>query len=153
MIEAFKSTLESAINCDLALVVCDATGEYEMQMQTTLDTLKEMQFASPYLVVMNKCEDIKDLSSFPHDCLTISAKERLGIDGLKRAILKQFSDEYLFCSLSIPYTQINEYVQIKCYLKERQSQFQDDAQIIDVVIPARYVHKFEKYIVERKMDI
>ena len=30
LVEAFKSTLESALNCDLALIVCDATGEYEM---------------------------------------------------------------------------------------------------------------------------
>ena len=38
LIEAFKSTLESALNCDLALIVCDATGEYDMQLKTTLYT-------------------------------------------------------------------------------------------------------------------
>ena len=32
LIEAFKSTLESALHCDLALIVCDATGEYDMQL-------------------------------------------------------------------------------------------------------------------------
>ena len=65
LIEAFKSTLESALNCDLALIVCDATGEYDMQLKTTLDTLREMDFASPYLVVMNKSEGM-DTSAFPY---------------------------------------------------------------------------------------
>ena len=153
LIEAFKSTLESAINCDLALIVCDATGEYDVQLQTTLDTLKEMEFSSPYLVVMNKSEAIKDLSALPYGSIAISAKENLGIDVLKRAILKKFSDEYLFCSLCVPYTQMNEYLQVKSYLTERNAQFQDDVQIIDVVIPARYVNKFEQFILERKMDI
>ena len=45
LIEAFKSTLESALNCDLALIVCDAAGEYETQLKTTLDTLGEMNFS------------------------------------------------------------------------------------------------------------
>ena len=54
LIDAFHSTLESALHCDLALIVCDATGEYEMQRQTTLQTLEEMGFSSPTLLVMNK---------------------------------------------------------------------------------------------------
>ena len=73
LIEAFKSTLESALNCDLALIVCDATGEYDMQLKTTLDTLREMDFASPYLVVMNKSEGM-DTSAFPYGSVAITAK-------------------------------------------------------------------------------
>jgi GTP-binding protein HflX len=84
LIEAFKSTLESAVHCDLALIVCDATGEYDMQIQTTLQTLKEMQFQSPYMLVMNKSENLRDLSVLPYGSVAISAKERLGLDALKR---------------------------------------------------------------------
>ena len=60
LIEAFHSTLESALHADLALIVCDATGEYDMQLQTTLQTLSDMGFSSPYLLVMNKTETIAD---------------------------------------------------------------------------------------------
>ena len=147
LIEAFKSTLESALNCDLALIVCDATGEYDMQIKTTLDTLGEMDFNSPYLVVMNKSENIQDKSIFPYDSVSISAKENLGIDGLKREILQKFREEFLFCNLFISYEQMNEYAKIKSLLVERSTEFEDNGQKVNAVIPAKYADKFTKFII------
>ncbi len=148
LIEAFKSTLESALNCDLALVVCDATGEYDMQMRTTLETLKEMDFSSPYLLVMNKSENIKNKSVLPYGSIAISAKQGLGIENLKREILKKFREEFLFCMLFVPYAQMSKYASIKPLLTERGSSFTDDGQQIQAVIPARYAEKFNDFIVE-----
>ncbi len=148
LIEAFKSTLESALNCDLALIVCDATGEYDMQMRTTLDTLKEMDFASPYLLVMNKSENLLDKSILPYGCIAISAKENLGIEELKREILRKFREEFLFCRLFVPYTQINDYAPLKGFLTERTSIFTDEGQEIRAVIPARYAEKFSRFLLE-----
>ena len=149
LIEAFKSTLESAIHCDLALVVCDATGEYDMQMQTTLQTLREMNFQSPYLLVMNKSENITDHSVLPYGSIAISAKEQVGIPALKQAILREFRNEYLFCKLFIPYAQMHVYNANKQYLIERSSAFTDNGQEVDAVIPAYYADKFTDFIVER----
>ena len=36
LISAFHSTLESALYCDLVLIVCDATSDFNMQYETTL---------------------------------------------------------------------------------------------------------------------
>lgn len=149
LIEAFKSTLESAINCDLALIVCDAMGEYEMQAQTTLNTLKDMEFSSPYLLVMNKTESITDTSVLPYGSIAISAKEKLGIDDLKREILRQFKNEFLFCRLHVPYAQLSDYAKKKKYLTERTTTYDDDGQLLDVVIPACHAEKFTEYIIER----
>lgn len=150
LIEAFKSTLESALNCDLALIVCDATGEYEMQLKTTLDTLNEMNFSSPYLVVMNKSENISDTSAFPYGSVAISAKEGSGIDILKKEILKRFSADFLFCDLFIPYEKLNEYGKIKNLLTEKRLEFTDDGQKIHAVIPSIYADKFAPYVVTRR---
>lgn len=149
LIEAFKSTLENAINCDLALIVCDATGEYDMQIQTTLSTLKEMEFASPYLIVMNKSESITDRSALPFGSIAISAKENLGIEDLKQAILREFKEEFFFCELFVPYEKIKEYSKIKSLLSERDIRYEDDGQRVDAVIPARYAEKFTQYIINR----
>ena len=146
LIEAFKSTLESALNCDLALIVCDAMGEYDMQIKTTLDTLSEMEFNSPYLVVMNKSEHIQDKSVLPYGSVAISAKENLGIEALKREILQKFKEEFLFFTLFIPYEQMNEYAKIKALLVERFIEFQDNGQKVDAVIPAKYAEKFTDFI-------
>jgi len=150
LIEAFKSTLESALNCDLALIVCDATGEYDMQMQTTLQTLQEMNFSSPYLVVMNKSETLQDLSALPFESIAISAKENIGINTLKQEILKKFRNEFVFCKLFVPYEQTHIYNANKQYLTEHNSTFLEDGQLIDTVIPARYFDKFSNFVRERK---
>ena len=150
LIEAFKSTLESAINCDLALIVCDAGGEYEMQMETTLNTLKKMNFTSHYLIVMNKSETINDVSELPVESIPISAKENIGISTLKQAILKEFENEFLFCELSVPYENVDEYNKIKTNLIERKVEYTDDGQIVHAVIPSRYIQKFTTYISSKK---
>lgn len=146
LIEAFKSTLESALHCDLALIVCDATGEYDMQMQTTLQTLQEMEFYSPYLLVMNKSENVTDFSMYPKESVMISAKEKLGIEGLKREIVKFFKNDFLFCELFIPYEKSNEYAKLKPYLYERRTEFSDEGQTIWATIPSRYAKFFSDYI-------
>lgn len=152
LIEAFKSTLESALNCDLALIVCDSTGEYDMQLETTLQTLGEMGFDAPYLVVMNKSENVQIQDAFPFESIPISAKENIGIDHLKRAILRKFSDELIFCELFVPYTSSHDYAAIKHLITERAVEYNDDGQIVQAVIPARYAEKFTPFIT-KKMEI
>lgn len=149
LINAFKSTLESALNCDLALIVCDATGEYDMQLNTTLSTLRDMNFSAPYLVVMNKSEHVSDASVFPFDSVTVSAKENLGIDALKRAILRKFADDYYFCDLFIPYGKLNGYAKLKHLLVERTSSFNDDGQTISAVIPSIHADLFTEFILQK----
>ncbi len=148
LIEAFKSTLESALNCDLALIVCDSTGEYDMQLNTTLKTLQELHFHLPYLVVMNKSETIIDTSVFPHGSIAISAKQNLGIDQLKREILRKFREEFLFCKLFVPYAQMNVYASMKSWITEQSVSFTDEGQTVRAVIPARYAEQFTPFIVQ-----
>ena len=146
LIDAFHSTLESALNCDLALIVCDATGEYGMQLKTTLDTLDALHFNAPYIVVMNKSETLYDFEGYPTDAVFISAKENLGTEVLKREILKRFQNDYVFCSLRVPYRSVSDYNANKKYLKERNIIFNDFGMQIDAVIPAMYISKFHDFI-------
>ena len=146
LIDAFHSTLESALNCDLALIVCDATGEYEMQLKTTLDTLDALHFNAPYIVVMNKSETLRDFEGYPTDAVFISAKENLGTEVLKREIMKRFQNDYVFCSLRVPYRSVSDYNANKKYLKERNIIFNDFGMLIDAVIPAMYISKFHDFI-------
>ncbi len=148
LIDAFKSTLESALNCDLALIVCDAMGKFNMQLETTLATLKEMNFSSPYLVVMNKSERLSNFDLLPYNSIPISAKENLGIDTLKYEILKVFKDQFIFCQLFIPYEQLNVYNTIKNYITEQKIKFLNNGQMVDAVIPTHYSEKFTQFFVK-----
>ena len=149
LIDAFHSTLESALNCDLAIIVCDATGEYDMQRETTLQTLQDMGFSGETLLVMNKTENLSDATPLPNDSIAISARTGKGIDELKRAILEHFSDDFYFCDLFVPYAQMSEYAKIKSYLTERTCEFTDDGQSLSIVIPSRYADKITPFLVNR----
>lgn len=115
LISAFHSTLESALHCDLVLIVCDATSDYQMQYETTLQTLDELGCQVPHIVVMNKCETIQSFEDYPPDAIFISAKQGIGIDRLQKEILTYFSKEIAVLRLSVPYTQMSEYARIKRY--------------------------------------
>ena len=149
LIEAFKSTLESALQCDLALIVCDAMGEYDMQLATTLQTLDELNFTSPYLIVMNKSENIVDTTAFPYHSIAVSAKQGNGIDALRQGIVKHFSKDYAFCTLFVPYQETNAFAKLKTYFTQRSCSYQDDGQTICATIPRRYLDFFQKYIVHQ----
>ena len=147
LIDAFRSTLETAIECDLALIVCDASGDYEMQMNTTLETLSSLGFSSPYLLVMNKC----DLSGIDENCLPpesicISAKTGYGIEALKKKINDNFAADFLYADLLIPYADFSNYSKVKKFITERTVRFTDGGQIISAVVPKEYYKFFKQYI-------
>ncbi len=147
IIEAFKSTLESAVNCDIALIVSEATGDYDMQFQTTVDTLKELGFDKKYIKVLNKCEGISDFSAFKKDCICISAREKLGLNALKRAILDKMQDIYTDCTLLIPYDKISEYNKSAKFCAEVSREYLDSGIKIAVSIETAYLKNVEKFVV------
>ncbi len=146
LIEAFKSTLESAIHCDLALIVCDAAGEYEMQLQTTLSTLRDMNFTSPYLTVMNKCDLVEDTSVYPKDSVFISAKNGKGFEKLKLKIMESLQHEFVHATLFIPYEKSAQYGAIRALLTETNVTYTDLGSEITAIIPVIYADKFREFI-------
>lgn len=146
LIEAFKSTLESALSCDLALIVCDAAGEYEMQLETTLNTLRSMQFDAPHLVVMNKCDIGEPVRLINEDPVCISAKTGKGLDELKARIFEALKDEFVRTTLFVPYQKMAEYGASRALLTERAVSYTDDGAEIEAIIPAIYAEKFKQFL-------
>jgi len=148
LIEAFHSTLESALNCDLALIVCDAAGEFDMQLKTTLDTLRELNFASPYLVVMNKSDLVNAREGFPKDFVQISAKNGTGLDTLKTAIMSALQNEFVRTKLFIPYEKMAQYGAIRNLLTESKVTYLDNGSEISAIIPAVYAERFREFFIK-----
>lgn len=148
LIEAFHSTLESALNADLALIVCDAAGEYETQLSVTLDTLKEMGFSSPYLVVMNKCDLVGDTAALPVGSVPISAKSGKGLDGLKARIMQELAGEFVRAELFVPYAKLSDYNAARSLLTETDVAYTDDGSRIKAIISADFIGRFRDFIVK-----
>ena len=147
LIDAFKSTLESAVHCDLALIVCDAGGDYQMQLDTTLETLRGLQFSSPYLVVMNKCDSAPSDAHFPKDAFCISAKYGHGLDFLKHKIFQALMERFVVTRLFIPYARAGEYAALRPLITEQSVSYSDDGATVNAVIPTEHASKFRTFLI------
>ena len=88
LIEAFKSTLESATEADLILIVCDAKSDYDEQLKVTLSTLEGLNSKAETLLVLNKCDDMDITDEISSKFICISAKEGRNLDLLFSKISK-----------------------------------------------------------------
>lgn len=153
LISAFHSTLESALNSDLALIVCDATDDYEMQLKTTLATLEELNCTIPYLVVMNKSENLDHYDGFPAGCVFISARENIGIESLKSEILQFFKKEYSDVELFVTYADMKAYSELKKYATEKNFTYLDEGVSISARIRKIYLPLFDRFLSSRPHTI
>ncbi|HEY8362155.1 MAG TPA: GTPase HflX [Tissierellaceae bacterium] len=114
LIEAFKGTLEEVKYADLLLHVVDASNkDLDIQIQTTLDILKELDVLDkPIITVFNKIDKV-DISNLVYDFrnisekVFISAKTGENLDKLMLKIQELLPYSYKFVTLNIPYEKHN----------------------------------------------
>lgn len=147
IVEAFKSTLEVALNCDLALFVADANDDYDLQFKTTVSTLEELGFNNKVIKVLNKCDLIEDASTLPSDCILISAKGGTGITALKEAIKKSFEERFKRLKLFIPFEKINEYERVRQNAVEISRWYNEEGISAEVKIETAFTEKFKDFII------
>ena len=89
LVEAFKSTLQEAMDADLLIHVVDVSDpEYKQKIEIVNGVLNELGATNiPTIVCYNKI-DKNPYANFNEDTfhLTISAKENINIDKLKNSI-------------------------------------------------------------------
>lgn len=147
LIKAFRSTLESALWCDLALIVCNGAGNYELEKQTTLETLQGMGFAAPYLIVYNQCDRRTDLIDLPHDGIAISAKYGIGLDTLRAKIMEILQDRFIRCTLSVPYKKFSEFSTLRPLIMERSCTYTEEGIEVRAIVPSIYAQMAKKYMI------
>ena len=148
IVEAFKSTLEVALSCDLALFVADACDDFALQFETTTKTLEELGFNNKYLKVLNKCDLVEDTSSLPSDCILISAKDGTGITALKEQIKKSFEERFKRLNLVVPFEKFSEYEKLRQYATELSRKYTDDGFTAEIKVEISYADKFARFCAE-----
>ena len=80
--------MEEAKDADLILHVIDASNPYyKEQVEVVNKVLSDLKITSPIIKVYNKCDKLETKDQT--DGIYISAKNNLGIDALKIAILEK----------------------------------------------------------------
>ena len=145
IVEAFKSTLDTAVEADLILNVCDASGDYETQLKTTNSILKELDCQSEIITVYNKCDKL-DQNYFGENSVMISAKNKTGLDNLKKLIEKKLSQDYATLTFKVNFTLYGEVIKLKKYCENYSENFFDDHIEISLVTKNMNLSKFNKYL-------
>lgn len=106
LIEAFKATLEEVKYADLVLHVVDAQiANLEIQMNTTLDVLAELEIKDkPLITVYNKIDLLEEDNIFKDsdDVVYISAKKGLNMAHLYQAINNKLNSRTYQVKLLLP---------------------------------------------------
>lgn len=111
LIAAFRATLEEVAEADLLLHVVDISHQNALaQWQSVIDTLKIIKAGSiPILTILNKIDNIDQSDSLIDNhpaftnAISISALNKIGIDGLLKEIDTSLFSMYSQISVNIPY--------------------------------------------------
>ena len=110
LVEAFRTTLEEAVETDLLVHVVDASSRHaEAQIAAVRATLAEIGAAEvPEVIVLNKSDlasesDIARLSGRHSDALVVSASTGDGIAGLLEALEDRLAPATVELDILIPY--------------------------------------------------
>lgn len=111
LIDGFKTTLESAMEADLLIIVCDISDpHFEKQLQVTYDVLKELDVENKEkLIVFNKKDQLDDefkkkiiQRKHPNSFL-VSSFDPEDMKALRSHIINYFLEKQAHYDLFVPY--------------------------------------------------
>ncbi len=150
LVEAFKSTLEEAVNADLILNVCDASSrEVDEQIRITEDLIAELGGENiPMIIVANKCDLLQETPNFAGEkTVFISAKQEQGFDELLSAIVESLKPTSKRLNLLIPYSDAGLLSLIRQDGKVFEEKYEADGVFADALVDISIIERVKKYIV------
>jgi len=152
LIEAFKGTLEEVKYADLLLHVVDITNkDYNLQINTTLDILKELDVLNkPIITVFNKVDEFEEeiIFDLPKPNVFISAKDNYNISLLLEEIQNNLPQKYHYVKVLIPYSEGSIISNIFNNTKVESSEYVEEGVLLNTVLNSIELEKYKKYLVD-----
>lgn len=156
LVKAFRSTLEEARFADLLVQVVDFSDEnYRLQMETTKETLKELEIGDiPQIIVYNKADRCLTgpICHVGTDSIRMAAGAGVGIAELAGLIQQKLYKDFVDCEFLLPYGQ----GRIASLLMERavvlKKEYREDGIYLAVRCHGRDAAGYEGYLLSRTSD-
>ncbi|SHK36992.1 GTPase HflX [Tepidibacter formicigenes] len=152
LVEAFKATLEEVKYADLILHVVDASNSnYDLQMNTTLDVLKELKaLETPVITVFNKADklDYEVNAKKDEDVVFISCKTGYNIGLLLDKIEKKIMGNLHKVAILIPYDRGDIFNTIKNKTNVENFEYKEDGIYAQVILDESDYGRYKDYILD-----
>ncbi len=152
LVKAFRSTLEEAKYANLLLEIVDFSDEhYKEHIKVTQETLKEIGAQDiPILYVYNKADLVMEKEMLPKVTdggITMSAKQKIGLEELITEIEKVLFRDYILCEMLIPYQEGGILAELNEIADVKETQYLENGIQIQVSCTQA---QYEKYAAYRK---
>lgn len=151
LIEAFKATLEEVKFADLIIHVIDASNDnYELQMNTTLNVLRELAVENkPRVTVYNKIDLLPPEINYRNtgDEIYISAQGDINMDKLFGAIEQKLLKNSYKVTMTIPFERGDIINILKNKYWVHKLDYLEDGVELHVILDERDYQQYRDYIV------
>lgn len=151
LVEAFKSTLEEAIDADLILNVCDISSpDAGEQQKITTDLICELGGEKiPMLTVANKCDMLHDKTAVMEGkTVFISAKSGYGLDTLLKTIADMLEPTQKRMQVLVPYKDAGALNIVRQNGKVFEEKYEEDGIRADVLVDIVVLEKIKEFEVK-----
>ncbi len=149
LVQAFRSTLEEAVEADVILNICDASSEHaEEHLRVTGDLLRELGCGDkPIIQVMNKCDLVQDMSLLTRS-VCISAMSGEGVDTLLAAVAEALPPDRRRVKLLLPFSKGALAEQCRRDGQVEHEEYVPDGLAMTVILGTRLLAETADYVVE-----
>jgi GTP-binding protein HflX len=152
LIQAFKATLEEVRFADLLIHVVDISNtHYEMQMNTTLAVLRELEVENkPMLTVYNKIDRLA-MAEYPpprEDSCCISALNGLNMDQLHRLIAQKLRKNPYDVTLYVPFDKGDVFSYLQNKYPADKVEYKEEGIELKLQLDEKDFQKYQRYIYE-----
>ncbi len=136
LVEAFRSTLEEALEADILVLLCDGSDkEFRSQLEVSMGLLSELGAANkPIITVINKCDKADEAELLGIDGVKISALTGDGIERLLSAIEDAMPTKMVRIRILVPFTEMGVTAQIRDAGEVLSEEYCADGVMIEAVV-------------------
>ena len=156
LVEAFRSTLEEAVEADVILNLCDASSpEAGEHLAVTQDLLTALGCTDrPVLAVFNKCDaaPAETLGALPAGALRISARTGEGLEALLEAVAAALPPDRRRVRLLLPFSQGGLAQRCRLEGAVESETYVPEGLDMTVTLGTRLLESVREYIVEQEVQ-
>lgn len=149
LVEAFKSTLDEAVDANVILNICDASSdECAEHYRVTNELLEELGCADkPIITVLNKSDLVNDISiPLVGKCVRVSAKTGEGLDKLLEAVAAALPPTRKRVKILLPFSLGAVGAELRKTGVVHSEEYTADGLLLDITAEIFVLEKYKEYI-------